>query len=177
MTAEFLDTIATQTGFGELVGTSQQAISKHVFSGTLVVGQSYRDWITAYCGKLRDEAAGRGGDDQNSLTRARTDDALASVQLKRLQIAEKVGTLVPVADVEPYLIAMVTAARTELLALPDKLVLEIKALYGVDIDPTLLTEKIHESLNHLANSLPELTAGADAPRDAKMAAATEINDD
>jgi len=149
-----LDTKATQTGFGELVGTSQQAISKHVDSGKLIKDGTYRDWIIAYCERLREEAAGRAGDDQKSLTRARTQDAIASTDLKLLQIKEKSGELVPVAEVEPLLVAMFTAARTELLSLPDKLTNELKALYDVDVDPAYLEEKIHDVLAHLAGEVP-----------------------
>lgn len=174
---DFLDTVATQSGFGLLVGTSQQAIAKHVFAGTLEAGETYRTWLALYCEKLRDEAAGRGGVDQQSLTRARTAEASASAELKILQIQEKAGKLIPVDGIEPLLVAMVTAMRTELLALPDKLTNELKALYGVDVDPALITENIHAALGHLATSLPAILAGHDDTSSAHVPAAAEINDD
>lgn len=148
-----LDEPITATAFGDLVGVTQQAISQRVKDGLLVPGQPLREWIRGYCTKLREEAAGRSGDDQQSLTRARTREAEASAELKQIQIAEKAGTLVPLAAVEPGLIAMITAARQELLALPDRLATELRALYGVEIDPSLITERIHESLQHLASGL------------------------
>lgn len=174
---DFLDTEATQTQFALLIGSSQQAISKHVQSGTLAMGQTYRTWLALYCEKLRDEAAGRGGEDQQSLTRARTSEANASAELKILQIQERAGKLIPVDGIEPLLVAMVTAMRTELLALPDKLTNELKALYGVDVDPTLIAENIHAALGHLATSLPEILAGHDDQGGAHLPAAAEINDD
>lgn len=172
-----LDETATQTGFASLVGVSQQAISKRVDAGTLAMGQTYRVWLQVLFEKLSTEAAGRGGEDQASLTKARTEEATASAQLKQIMIMEKAGKLVPVDGIEPLLLAMVTAARTELLALPDKLTNELKALYGVEIDAALIEEKIHAALAHLATSLPDILAGnAEASGDS-MAAATETLDD
>lgn len=154
-----LDEVATQTGFASLVGVSQQAISKRVDAGTLTMGQTYRMWLQVLFEKLSTEAAGRGGDAQGALTAARTEEATASAQLKQLMILEKAGKLVPIDGIEPLLIAMVTAARTELLALPDKLTNELKALYGVEVDAALIEENIHAALAHLATSLPDILAG------------------
>ena len=173
---DFLDTEATQTGFGLLVGTSQQAISKHVFAGTLEMGQTYRTWLALYCEKLRDEAAGRGGDDSQSLTRARTAEAVANTELKVLQVKEKAGQLVPVDGIEPLLLAMVTAARTELLSLPDKITNDLRALYGVDIDAALIEEKIYAALAHLAGSLPDIINGHVDEGGERVVTAAEIND-
>ncbi len=55
-----------QTDFGELVGISQPAVSGLVSRGVLEVGGSAGEWLKAYCGHLREVAAGRasmeGGD-------------------------------------------------------------------------------------------------------------------
>lgn len=174
--ASVLDKPITATAFASLVGVSQQAISQRVQDGLLVPGQPLKEWISSYCGKLRDEAAGRGGDDQQSLTRARTRDAEASAELKQLQIHEKAGLLVPVSEVEPGLIAMVTAARQELLALPDGIATEIRALHGIEIDPALITERIHEALQHLASR--DLDRGEEdvAPSAEELGAAAQDDD-
>lgn len=113
----------------------------------------------AYIRDLREKAAGRGGDDHASLTRARTREAEASAELKQLQILERSKQLVPVAEVEPQLLAMVTAARTELLALPDALAQELRALHGVDVDASLIEDRINVALSHLANRLQDDLAG------------------
>lgn len=131
----------------------------------------------AYIRDLREKAAGRGGDDQQSLTRARTSEASASAELKILQIQEKAGKLVPVDLIEPMLLAMVTAARIELLALPDKLANELKALHGVEIDASLIEEHIHAVLAHLAKTLPGLIAENDATGGESVEAAAETFDD
>lgn len=115
----------------------------------------------AYLRDLREKAGGRGGEDQQALTRARTMEAYASAELKILMVKEKSGQVLLVEDVEPEFLAMITAARTELLSLPDKLVGELKALYDVDVDASLIEEKIHDALRHLASGLSAVPAGDD----------------
>lgn len=130
-----------------------------------------------YIEHMRDVAGGRGGDAQGDLTRARTLDALASAELRQLQIAEKAGLLVPIDEIEPQLTAMVTAARQELLSLPDKLVGEIKALYGVDVDHALIEEKINDALSQLVTTLHKNSEDHDGESHAPLVAATEADDD
>ena len=155
MSSEFesLNVKANQSNFSRLVGTSQPAIKAHFDKGTLIAGQSLANWLLQYCEALRIEAAGRGGDDQKSLTRARTRDAEQSADLKEIMIAEKLGTLVIVEDIEPQFLAMVTAARMELLSIPMKVAAEIKSLHGIDVDAKLIEEHIYESLEHLSGGL------------------------
>jgi phage terminase Nu1 subunit (DNA packaging protein) len=162
---------ATQGRFGLLVGVSQQAISERVNAGVLAEGGTFRDWLLAYCDRLRLEAAGRSGDDNQSLTRARTREAEASANLKQLQILEKTGALVPAAEVEPRYNAMITAARTELLSLSEKHVQQIKALYGVDVDQAIFDDAIHAALTHLASGLLADLDDHDAPGGEEMGAA------
>lgn len=162
---------ATQTAFSRLVGVSQQAISDKVHAGVLKDGGTLGDWLLAYCERLRIEASGRSGEESQSLTRARTDEARASAELKQLMIREKSGLLVPTVDIEPRLFAMVTAARTELLSLPDKLTSEIRALHGIEVDPQLFEDRIYESLNHLATGLYANSDTDDAPGGESVGAA------
>jgi len=172
-----LDAKAVQSVFGELVGISQQAVSKQLDKGVLTAGESYRQWLVAYCSHLRELAAGRGGDDAESLMRARTADALASAELKQLQIQERAGQLVPVEDIEPAITAMVTAARTELLTLPQKVAAAYRGLYGNDHDPSIVEELVHESLSHLARGLPAIRGGDDEAGDPDLGATAQDDDD
>jgi phage terminase Nu1 subunit (DNA packaging protein) len=152
-----LDQPVTQAVFAGLVGIGQSRVSECISTGVLRDGATVGEWLLQYCDRLRNEAAGRGGDEQGALARARTREAEASAELKILQIMEKSGKLVPVDEIQPTLDAMVIAARTELLAIPDKLTIEIKALYGVEIDYALIEEKIYSALNHLAGKvLPDV---------------------
>jgi len=134
---------------------------------------SFDEILIAYIRDLREKAAGRGGDAAGELTRARILETMANYDLKTLLVKEKAGELLLVDDVEPQLIAMVAAARTELLSLPSKLVAEIKALHGVDVDAALIQESIYESLNHLATSLHDDDAGDDVAGDESVGATAE----
>jgi len=147
---------ATQQVFSELVGVTQQAVSVHVNTGVLTPGGSYREWIKSYCEHIRNQAAGRAGSNQDGLTTARIEETKISTELKQLTLMEKAGKLVPVEQIEPILVRMVTAARTELLSLPSMLVAEIKALHGVEIDYTLVEEKVHQALNNLSTSIEDI---------------------
>lgn len=129
------------------------------------------DWRTtpldeiriAYIRDMREKAAGRGGDDQTALTRARVRDHTASAELKELQIMERSGELTEITEIEQKLLAMITAARTELLTLPDGLAQELRALYGVEVDAGLIEDRIHDALTHLASRLEDSLAGDVAP--------------
>lgn len=50
---------STQAAFGSLVGISQPAVSDLVSRGILRDGESVGEWLKAYCGNLREQAAGR----------------------------------------------------------------------------------------------------------------------
>lgn len=156
------DKKVTQSEFAELVGTSQPAVSQRLKSGVLSADDSLGSWLHNYCHQLRQEAAGRTGAEHNGLTAARTREASASADLKLLQIKERVRELVPVAEIEPRLIAMVTAARTQLLVLPGVLAQELRALHGVEIDPAIIEDRISEALSNLATSLQEANDEASA---------------
>lgn len=168
---------ATQVRFAAIVGVTQPAISEKVASGVLRDGGTYGEWLLAYCERLRLEAAGRGGDDQVSLTRARTREAEASAELKLLQIKEKAGELVPMSTVEQMFTAMVTAARQELLTLPDLLANDMRALYGAEVDAGLIEERVHAALEHLADGVREDGGVDDAPGTPRMGAASKAVDD
>lgn len=56
-----LDQVLTQQQFGDLVGITQQAVSDLQKRGVLKANATGRTWLLAYCGQLREEAAGRAG--------------------------------------------------------------------------------------------------------------------
>ncbi|WP_271273814.1 hypothetical protein [Aliamphritea hakodatensis] len=94
MSFDGLEERATQTGFARLVGVSQQAISGRVKDGRLREGASFADWLLTYCEELREQAAGRGGDQQADFQKSRAADMAASAALKQIQYHEKIGTLI-----------------------------------------------------------------------------------
>lgn len=125
-----------------------------------------------YIRDLREKAAGRGGEDQGKLTLARIREANSNADLRELMVKEKAGQLVNVNEIEPQLVAMVTAAKQELLSLPEKVASDIKAMHGIDVDVSLIQERINDSLNQLATGLHANDASDDVESSQKMVAAT-----
>lgn len=89
-----LDAEATQTGFARLVGVSQQAISKQIEKGNLTAGGNNLQWLHEYCDQLRQQAAGRGGDDQMNVAQATVAEKTMKTALHRLEYGEKLGNLI-----------------------------------------------------------------------------------
>lgn len=71
---------ATQAVVGGIVGVSQQAISALVNDGKLASGLSTGQMVLAYCERLRDQAAGRLGDEVGGLDLVQERAALAREQ-------------------------------------------------------------------------------------------------
>lgn len=96
--SEFLDQLATQSGFAKLVGVSPQAIQKNAEKIGLKSTATYREWILKYTEHLRNEAAGRGGDSAGDLTRQRIQESKQKTLQISLDNLSKLGQLVPAQD-------------------------------------------------------------------------------
>lgn len=57
-----LDATISQAEFAQIVGVSEARVSQLVSEGVIVRGDSALEWLTAYCERLRDQAAGRLGE-------------------------------------------------------------------------------------------------------------------
>jgi len=86
-----LDQPIRQADFGALVGIGQPAVSDLVSRGVLEDGAPLRVWLLAYCGRLREQAAGRLGSVEGGLDLAQERAALAREQ--RMGIAIKNAVL------------------------------------------------------------------------------------
>ena len=76
-------------------------------------------------------------------------DRLRADQME-LNLAQQRGALVNVRQLEPELMQMVGAFRTELLSMADKLKSELDAQYGTNIDSGLIAERVEAALRHCA---------------------------
>lgn len=85
-----MDMPCRQADFGALVGVSQQAVSDLVSRGVLEDGQPLRQWLLAYCGRLREQAAGRVGATDGGLDLAQERAALARSQRVGIDIKNAV---------------------------------------------------------------------------------------
>lgn len=165
-TTNFLDKKATQVSFAELVQISQPAVNKHV-GRCLQKGQTLRVWLHAYCEQLRNEAAGRGGDDQASLTRSRIKESDAKTAMTVINYHEKIGTLIQAAEGQKVLVEWAGYAVREFENTFSVLVHEIESKHNLQIDeqkikaitePAMLrigkyTEKLGKSLVPESNSI------------------------
>ena len=64
---DVIQATVTQAEFAELVGVSPGAVSGMFKDGHLDRGASCHGWLMAYCGRLREQAAGRMGADAGGL--------------------------------------------------------------------------------------------------------------
>lgn len=99
-----------------------------------------------YIRHLRSVASGHRSNDGLDLTHERVMTERVDRQLKELQVAEKRGLLINVDQLEPELMNMVGAFRAELLSRDDKLVSDLAALYGIQVDVTILNEFTNATL-------------------------------
>lgn len=83
-----LDTVATQEAFADLVDVTQPRVAQLVADGVLPRGGTLRQWLHAYCARLREQAAGRASDGPLDLSQERA--ALAREQRKGIEIKNAV---------------------------------------------------------------------------------------
>lgn len=146
----------TQKAIADHLDLSQAEVSR-------LMGELGIDWKTTaldtirllYIRKLRGAAAGHRTDDGQDLIRERVMNERVDRELKELTLAEKKQQLVNVQQLEPALVQMVVAFRTEVQQLPDTIKADLDALYGIDVDLQLLTDHINASLEQLARYDPE----------------------
>ena len=105
----------------------------------------------AYIRDLREKAAGRGGEDQEILTRARFRDANASAQLKELQFHKEVGDLVPVSEIEPMLESWAVTARSETTHAVEKIIAAIQSQHGIEVEQDLIDEQLGAAFTAIAD--------------------------
>jgi hypothetical protein len=144
-----LDSSATQSGFGVLVGISQQAVSKLVTKGVIPKTGSYREWLLAYTGALRTTASGR--EEEARLTSARIREADASAALKELNFHKQAETLVEVAAIEPLLISWAARSRSAVQAAEAKIIEGLESKHGLNIDGDIISGPLRSALKTIAD--------------------------
>lgn len=141
----------TQQEIADHLDLSQKAVSQFL-------EQNKIDWLVTplddirvlYIQNLRAQASGHRSQDGLDLVRERVLSERVDRELKQFTLAEKRGTLINAAQLEPELTQMVGAFRSELLSRDDKLKTTLDALYGIDVDINLLKDCTYAALTHLA---------------------------
>jgi len=153
-----LEAPISQTAFARLVGVSKQSISQRVADGLLREGAPAGEWLRAYCGRLREEAAGRGDVDSKALMRARTRESEAKARMQELQYHRELKQLVPVEEIEPLLESWATTARGEVQHAVEKIIAAIESRHGVEVERALYDEHLRAAFGVIA-SYPRNLAG------------------
>lgn len=156
-----LDGRARQVEFAALVGVSQPAIAEHVKSGLLPKGGTYREWLRAYCERLREQAAGRA----QSEARERRDLALAkeseiSAELKLRQLLKEEGLLLDYDGVRSLVLGMVAQAQSELARAVGQVVAAVESKHGISIESDISDSAISAARAALAQYATEFEAPA-----------------
>lgn len=154
----------TQQQIADHLDLAQQNVSAFLKQLDFDWRESSLDQVRlAYIHKLRAQAAGHRSEDGLDLVRERVMTERVDRELKVFTLAEKKGQLINVAQLEPELMQMVGAWRSELLGRDDKLKADLDVLYGIEVDIQVLNDYTFAALNHLARydaSHPS-NAGAD----------------
>lgn len=95
-----------------------------------------------YIRYLRSIASGRGGDQQEVLAEARTEEARVKAALGRLDYQERLGRIIGTQDAERALMDWAGYASREYSSGMEKLVLEIEHGYKVSIDRNMVEESV-----------------------------------
>ena len=141
----------TQQQIADHLDLDQSAVSRFLDQIEIDWRLATMDTVrVAYVRKLRAQAAGHRSEDGLDLVRERVLTERVDRELKQYSLAEKKGLLVNVAQLEPELMQMVGAFRSELMSRDDKLKTDLDALYGIDVDVQVLNDYTFRALNHLA---------------------------
>lgn len=138
----------SQKRFGELVGISQPAVSDLLMRGVIVDGATCGDWLIAYCGHLREVAAGRAAAGGLDLAGERA--ALARAQRERIEMQNAVtrGELAPVVLIEEVLTKAASKVAGILDAIPGMVRRRVPLLSADDID--LISSEVAKARNTVA---------------------------
>lgn len=167
----------TQQQIAEHLDLDQSAVSRFVDKVRLDYRAASIDEIRiAYIRHLREIAAGRASETGIDLVAERAMTERVDREIKLLTLAEKKGQLVNAAQLEQAYGQMVGAFQTELLALPDKLVQELRTLYGVEVDVEWLNEHVYGCLQQLSEYGADGPGGDSPDRAASASARTDQHD-
>jgi phage terminase Nu1 subunit (DNA packaging protein) len=143
-----------------MLGVSQQSVSVMVEAGILPRGSAAGTWLTAYCHRIREQAAGRMGAADGGLDLVQ-ERALLSRQhriLAEMKVAEERGSLIRVDAVKTAFATAFSNLREGLLQIPTRL----SPLLAADSDQAsvhnALHAEIHQALMQLSGAADRLDA-------------------
>ncbi|WP_421885173.1 hypothetical protein [Methylibium sp.] len=109
----------TQDEFAELIGVSQQLVSKLVTEGVIAKEDTAAGWLRSYCGRLREQAAGRMGEGEGlDLVQERAWLAREQRESYRIKNAVALGEFAPIGLLADVLASASAAVVDRFDALP-----------------------------------------------------------
>jgi len=147
---------ATQSGFARLVGTSRQAINKHFEKGILPKGHSYLDWLLIYCDRLRDEAAGRGGDQQSTLTAVRIEETKENIAEKRQRRLTAAGDLMDREMAHQWIVESASGIQGHVLGAGETILESLTEKHSIEIETDDVLGPLRSALGYIGRDGKEL---------------------
>lgn len=148
--------IASQTSFAQLVGVSQQSISKLKEKGVLHDGGTFEEWLNSYVERLRSEAAGREQDSRLSASRIRETEA--SANLKELDYLDRLKTVIWRPDIEPLLTELCGAVQFNVMAAQERIIETIESKYSIKLEDDDIGKHLRAALESVASGAGELVS-------------------
>ncbi|MBF6648950.1 hypothetical protein [Methylobacter sp. BlB1] len=138
----------SQKKFAELIGVSDRSVRDMAARGIIGPDQTLREWLLGYCSHLREQAAGRAGND-NSLAAART--RLANAQEERINMQNAITRREygPIEALELGLSDVMARVAAQLDTIPGKLRLASDRLTADDLN--LVSSVIANVRNEIAD--------------------------
>jgi len=156
---ECLDEKANQSSFGRLVGIRQPSVKDFIDKGVLIPGQTLKEWLLQYSQRMRDQAAGRGGNDQVNLTRARSDEAVMKTAKMRLEYSREIGVLIYTKDAADAINDWCRFGNREWSQGTHRLVSEIQNKHGIEVDNELVESIVGPTTERIKDHAGELGRG------------------
>ena len=123
---------------------------------------SLTDIRIGYIRHMRDQAAGRGGDEQQSLTKARTEESEIKAAKLRVEFHREIGSVIYTKDAASVISLWCRQANIDYTQGFHKLVSEIQSRYNLKVDNEMVdeivrptTERIKSHAEKLGESLVE----------------------
>lgn len=145
------DAEITAADLAEILGVSKRAISDYVERGIIMkTGRNrfdLRKSVQLYCEHLRGIAAGRGGDNVDTLATERARLAREQADQAALRNAAMRKELVPIAEVRNEWVSIARRVRNVMMAVPSRCRQMLPHLTTFDVD--LIDEEIRTALTEL----------------------------
>lgn len=149
----------SQVEFSKLVGTTKQAISKHVAAGVLNEGAPAGEWLKAYCKKLREAASGHVPTDareRRDLAQARESEANAA--MKERELWKQDGVLLEYEAVRAFVMDQINQVQNEMTRTVNGIVNAIESRYSISVDREISDNAIDAARRSIGLSAEEFEA-------------------